>query len=57
VENYPPTIENTFAKTIKAKGEEYDCDIIDTAGQVSVSYLFSSNFSCSDSLSASRDPS
>jgi small GTP-binding protein len=35
VENYHPTIENTFAKTIKAKGEEYDCDIIDTAGQVS----------------------
>jgi hypothetical protein len=37
VENYHPTIENTFAKTIKTKGEEYDCDIIDTAGQVTIS--------------------
>jgi len=39
VENYHPTIENTFAKTIKAKGEEYDCDIIDTAGQDEFSIL------------------
>jgi len=39
VENYHPTIENTFAKTIKGKGEEYDCDIIDTSGQDEFSIL------------------
>lgn len=39
VENYHPTIENTFAKTIKTRGEEYDCDIIDTAGQVSIRHI------------------
>ncbi|KAF8325284.1 small GTPase superfamily [Cantharellus anzutake] len=31
--NYFPTIENTFTKQINYKGREYDCDIIDTAGQ------------------------
>ena len=34
VESYYPTIEATFSKSIKYKGQEYDCDIIDTAGQV-----------------------
>lgn len=34
VESYFPTIETTFQKTINFKGVEYDCDIIDTAGQV-----------------------
>ncbi|KAF8591571.1 hypothetical protein K439DRAFT_1553465 [Ramaria rubella] len=33
VEAYYPTIENTFTKGINHKGIEYDCDIIDTAGQ------------------------
>ncbi|KAK7049563.1 GTP-binding protein [Paramarasmius palmivorus] len=33
VESYYPTIENTFAKTVKYRGAEYDCEVIDTAGQ------------------------
>lgn len=36
VESYYPTIESTFSKTINYKGTDYDCDIIDTAGQVRV---------------------
>jgi Ras family protein len=36
VDSYYPTIEATFTKTIKHKGKEYNCDIIDTAGQVSI---------------------
>lgn len=39
VEGYYPTIENTFSKSIKYKGVEYDCDIIDTAGQDEYSIL------------------
>ena len=35
VESYYPTIENTFSKVIKVKGQEYATEIIDTAGQVS----------------------
>jgi small GTP-binding protein len=35
VESYYPTIENTFSKVIKFKGQEFATDIIDTAGQVS----------------------
>jgi Ras family protein len=31
---YYPTIESTFAKSVTYKGVEYDCQIIDTAGQV-----------------------
>jgi Ras homolog enriched in brain len=34
VESYYPTIENTFSKTIKFKGQEFTTEIIDTAGQV-----------------------
>jgi hypothetical protein len=34
VESYYPTIENTFSKVIKYKGEEYATEIVDTAGQV-----------------------
>ena len=34
VDSYYPTIEATFTKSIKHKGKAYDCDIIDTAGQV-----------------------
>lgn len=33
-ENYCPTIENTYSKSIKYNGVEYDVDILDTAGQV-----------------------
>ncbi|THH15212.1 hypothetical protein EW146_g5230 [Bondarzewia mesenterica] len=39
VESYYPTIESTFTKTINYKGVEYDCDIIDTAGQDEYSIL------------------
>jgi small GTP-binding protein len=35
VETYYPTIENTFSKTIRYKGQDYTTEIIDTAGQVS----------------------
>ena len=34
IESYYPTIENTFTKSVSYKGVDYDCDIIDTAGQV-----------------------
>lgn len=33
VESYYPTIENTFSKIIKYKGQDYATEIIDTAGQ------------------------
>jgi len=34
VESYYPTIENTFSKEIKYRGQEYATEIVDTAGQV-----------------------
>lgn len=34
VESYYPTIENTFSKVIKFRGQEFATEIIDTAGQV-----------------------
>uniref|UniRef100_A0A6B2LKS8 Uncharacterized protein n=1 Tax=Arcella intermedia TaxID=1963864 RepID=A0A6B2LKS8_9EUKA len=33
VESYNPTIENTFHKVIKFRGEEFNTEIVDTAGQ------------------------
>lgn len=33
VDSYDPTIENTFHKTVKLKGQEYDLKLVDTAGQ------------------------
>ncbi|KAH9927207.1 small GTPase superfamily [Epithele typhae] len=33
IESYYPTIESVFNKTVNYKGIDYDCDIIDTAGQ------------------------
>jgi GTPase SAR1 family protein len=39
VESYYPTIENTFAKVIRYKGQDFATEIIDTAGQVS-GYVF-----------------
>jgi len=33
VDSYYPTIENTFTKTIKYRGQEFVTEIIDTAGQ------------------------
>ena len=34
MDSYYPTIETTFSKSVVYKGVEYDCHIIDTAGQV-----------------------
>lgn len=34
VDSYYPTIENTFQKVVKYKGQDFHLDIIDTAGQV-----------------------
>ena len=34
VDTYTPTIENTFVKTIKFGGTEYELRIVDTAGTV-----------------------
>jgi hypothetical protein len=42
VDSYYPTIESTFAKSVVYKGVEYDCHIIDTAGQVRSSHPISS---------------
>jgi len=39
VESYYPTIEATFQKSVNYNGVEYDCDIIDTAGQDEYSIL------------------
>ncbi|KAB8349449.1 hypothetical protein FH972_023476 [Carpinus fangiana] len=44
VESYYPTIENTFSKTIKYKGQDYATEIIDTAGQDEYSILNSKHF-------------
>ncbi|KIK09437.1 hypothetical protein K443DRAFT_594 [Laccaria amethystina LaAM-08-1] len=38
VDQYYPTIESTFAKSVVYKGVEYDCHIIDTAGQASLCF-------------------
>lgn len=35
VDSYYPTIENTFSKTIRYKGQDFTTEIVDTAGQVS----------------------
>lgn len=36
VDSYYPTIENIFNKKIKYRNQDFECDIIDTAGQVRV---------------------
>lgn len=33
-EAYLPTIESTYSKNLRLKGQEYELTIIDTAGQV-----------------------
>ncbi|KAJ3510624.1 hypothetical protein NLJ89_g4570 [Agrocybe chaxingu] len=38
-ESYHPTIESTLHKTLKYHGAEFDCEIIDTAGQDEYSIL------------------
>ncbi|KAK7708488.1 GTP-binding protein [Diaporthe eres] len=44
VESYYPTIENTFSKVIKYKGQEFSTEIIDTAGQDEYSIMNSKHF-------------
>ncbi|KAK4304153.1 hypothetical protein Pmani_015326 [Petrolisthes manimaculis] len=33
VDSYNPTIENTFTKKLKVRGQEYGLELVDTAGQ------------------------
>ncbi|XP_043232450.1 GTP-binding protein Rheb homolog isoform X1 [Amphibalanus amphitrite] len=33
VDSYDPTIENTFSKVVKVRGQDYEIKIVDTAGQ------------------------
>lgn len=44
MENYYPTIESTFSRTITYKGQEYLTEIVDTAGQDEYSLLNSKHF-------------
>ncbi|KAK3945028.1 putative GTP-binding protein rhb1 [Diplogelasinospora grovesii] len=44
VESYYPTIENTFAKEIRYRGQDYTTEIVDTAGQDEYSILSSKHF-------------
>eukprot|EP01136_Pigoraptor_vietnamica_P040013 Opistho-1_new@909 len=39
VDSYHPTIENTFQKLIRYKGQDYTADIVDTAGEDEFSIL------------------
>ncbi|ORY02325.1 ras-2 [Basidiobolus meristosporus CBS 931.73] len=39
VDSYYPTIENTFSKVLKYKGQEFTIEVIDTAGQDEYSIL------------------
>jgi GTPase SAR1 family protein len=40
VESYYPTIENTFSKEIRYKGQDFSTEIVDTAGKVKTSHPF-----------------
>ncbi|KAK1760733.1 GTP-binding protein rhb1 [Echria macrotheca] len=44
IESYYPTIENTFSKEIRYKGQDYSTEIVDTAGQDEYSILNSKHF-------------
>ncbi|SPN98865.1 probable ras-related GTP-binding protein [Cephalotrichum gorgonifer] len=44
VDSYYPTIENTFTKTIRYKGQDFSTEIVDTAGQDEYSILNSKHF-------------
>lgn len=44
VDSYYPTIENTFTKTIRHKGQDFTTEIVDTAGQDEYSILNSKHF-------------
>lgn len=39
MDSYYPTIENVFEKTVKHRGQDFQCDIVDTAGQDEYSIL------------------
>ncbi|GAA5893835.1 putative GTPase RHB1 [Sporobolomyces salmoneus] len=41
VDSYYPTIENTFSKIVRYKGQDFGLDIVDTAGQDEFSILSS----------------
>ncbi|KAK0754805.1 putative ras-related GTP-binding protein [Schizothecium vesticola] len=44
IESYYPTIENTFSKEIRYKGQDFSTEIVDTAGQDEYSILNSKHF-------------
>ncbi|KAL2884732.1 GTP-binding protein rhb1 [Ceratocystis lukuohia] len=44
VDSYYPTIENTFIKPLRFKGQEYQAEIVDTAGLDEYSILNSKHF-------------
>ena len=44
VDNYYPTIENTFRKPIRIKGQDFVIEVVDTAGQDEYSILNSKHF-------------
>ncbi|MCJ1260218.1 GTP-binding protein [Lobaria immixta] len=44
VDSYYPTIENTFSKVIKYRGQDFATEIVDTAGQDEYSILNSKHF-------------
>ncbi|KAL6712773.1 GTP-binding protein [Lecanora helva] len=44
VDSYYPTIENTFSKVIKHRGQDFATEIVDTAGQDEYSILNSKHF-------------
>ncbi|KAI4247078.1 MAG: hypothetical protein L6R40_001743 [Gallowayella cf. fulva] len=44
VESYYPTIENTFSHIIKARGQDFATEIVDTAGQDEYTILNSKHF-------------
>ena len=39
VDSYDPTIENTFSKMLKYKGQEYEVLVVDTAGDCQLNFL------------------
>lgn len=41
VEKYHPTMETEFQKVVNYKGIDFECEIVDTAGQVSPSLMMS----------------
>ncbi|KAK7092387.1 GTP-binding protein Rheb-like isoform X2 [Littorina saxatilis] len=44
VDNYEPTIENTFQKTFKSGGQDFNLQVVDTAGQDEYSIMPQSYF-------------